>query len=53
MTEKEKIIENIKTSMAIEGCFLKENDINIMNSYLTHEITEKEGIEKIKQEFLN
>lgn len=49
----EKIIKNIASSMAIEGMHLEQNDINLINSFLNNEITEQEGIEKIKSEFMN
>ena len=51
MDKNEKIINNIKATMGMEGMFLEENDIDIINSYLTNEITEAQGIELIKNEF--
>lgn len=51
--DNQKIIENIKWTLQIEGCNLQENDINLMNSFLNNEITEMQGIEKIKRDFLS
>lgn len=45
------IVENIKSTMAVEGMFLDDSDINIINRFLKNEITEKEGIEEIKSQF--
>lgn len=53
MEENEKIIQNIQKSMEVEGCNITEADVSLMSSFLRNEITEKEGIEKIKSEFLN
>ncbi|MDD3303643.1 MAG: hypothetical protein PHP54_01860 [Clostridia bacterium] len=52
MDENEKIKENIRSTMAIEGCFMKDNDFKIINQYLNHEICMKDGVDKIKKEFL-
>ena len=51
MDKNEKIINNIKATMGMEGMFLEENDIEIINGYLNKEITEAQGIELIKNEF--
>lgn len=51
MDKNEKIINNIKATMGMEGMFLEENDIDIINGYLNKEITETQGIELIKNEF--
>ncbi len=53
MNENEKIIANIKKSMEFEGYNLESSDIILMNSFLNNEISEKQGIEKIKNEFLS
>lgn len=53
INENEKIVKNIQASLAMEGMFLEKDDIDLINSYLNNEITESEGINKIKQEFKN
>lgn len=50
---EEKIIEEIKTTMAVEGNILQDSDISLISSFLKNEITEKQGIEMIKNEFKN
>ena len=51
MDENKKIINNNKATMGMEGMFLEENDIDIINDYLNNKITEAQGIELIKNEF--
>ena len=53
LNENEKIINNIKASMSIEGMNLDKSDIDLINSFLDNKITEQEGIEIIKNEFKN
>lgn len=53
LNENEKIINNIKASMSFEGMNLDKSDIDLINSFLDNKITEKEGIEIIKNEFKN
>ena len=53
MEENNNIIKNIKASMQFENCILSDNDIDLMNSYLNNEISEAQGVEKIKNEFLS
>lgn len=53
MDENEKIIQDIQKSMQVEGCNITKEDVNLMNSFLENEISEKDGIEKIKNEFLS
>ncbi len=50
---EEKIIREIKATMAIEGDILQNSDVDLINSFLKNEITEKQGIEIIKNEFKN
>lgn len=50
---EEKIIKEIKATMAIEGNILQSSDVELINSFLRNEITEKQGIEIIKNEFKN
>lgn len=51
--KNEKIIKNVKASMQFEDCILQENDINLLNSFLNNEITEAQGIDIIKNEYLS
>ncbi len=53
INNNEKIIKNIEASMAMEGMFLEQSDIDLINSYLNSNITSEEGISKIKEEFKN
>ena len=53
MSAEERLIENIKTTMAVEGMFLEEDDVNLINQFLNNEITEEEGIDKIKVDILS
>lgn len=45
--KEEKIIRNVETSMNMEGLFLGEIEKDLIQKYLHHELTEKEGIQKI------
>lgn len=53
MNKNDKIIRNIQKSMQVEGLNITEEDVNLMTSFLENEISEKDGIEKIKNEFLS
>lgn len=53
MEENDKILQNIKASMQIENLTLTNTDIELMNSFLSNRISEKEAIQKIKSEFLS
>lgn len=53
MLDNDKIIKNVKSTMAFEGFVLDDNDIFLINEFLNHNITEQEGIDKIKSEFIN
>lgn len=53
INENEKVVKNIQASLAIEGMFLEKSDIDLINSFLNKDITEKQGIEMIKEEFRN
>lgn len=53
INENEKIIKNIQANMAIEGMFLEKDDIDLITGFLNNDITEKQGIEMIKDEFRN
>lgn len=51
--ENEKVIKNIQATLQVENMFLEKEDIELINSFLNNEITEKDGINKIKAEFKN
>lgn len=51
MTEEEKKIANIKATMAMEGQILEQQDIQVIEQFLNHQMTEKECILQIQEEF--
>lgn len=53
MDKNEKIIQNIMSTMAIEGMELDKGDLDIISAFLNNSITEAQGIEMIKNEFRN
>lgn len=50
---EEKLINDIKVTMAAEGLFLTKQDENLINDFYSNNITEQEGIEIIKNRFKN
>lgn len=50
---EEKILQEIKVTMALEGNILQDEDVTLINKFLKNEITEEQGIEIIKNEFIN
>ena len=38
LNENEKIIKNIKATMAVEGNFLESQDVSLINQYLNNKI---------------
>lgn len=48
---KEKLLNDIKVTMAAEGMFLSKQDENIITEFYNGNITEQEGIEIIKNRF--
>ncbi|MEG0872920.1 MAG: hypothetical protein RSE00_03275 [Clostridia bacterium] len=52
MGENEMIINSVKVTMAAEGQYIDNEDILLISSFLNKEITEQEGIEKIKSDIL-
>lgn len=48
---QDKLLENIKVTMAAEGMILDKQDENIITAFCNGKITEKEGIEIIKNRF--
>ena len=53
LNENEKIIKNIKATMAVEGNFLESQDVSLINQYLDNKITEEEGIDIIKKDIIS
>lgn len=53
LTNDEKLVENIKATMAIEGLELKPQDISLINDFLGNQITEEEGIDIIKKDIMS
>lgn len=48
---QEKVLNDIKVTMAAEGMFITKQDENIIEEYYNGKITEQEGIEIIKNRF--
>lgn len=53
MLENDKILENVKATMAIEGLFLQDKDISLINQFLNNEITAQEGVDIIKKDMIS
>lgn len=53
LTNDEKLIENIKATMAMEGFELQDKDVSIINQFLDNKITEQEGIDIIKKDIIS
>lgn len=53
MLTNDKIVENIKTTMAVEGLFLQDRDVSLINQFLDNQITEQEGIDIIKKDIIS
>ena len=51
--DDKKLVENIKATMAIEGLYLQDKDVSLINQYLENQITEKEGIDIIKKDIMS
>ena len=52
LTNDEKLIENIKATMAMEGFELQDKDVSLINQFLDNQITEQEGIDIIKKDIM-
>lgn len=50
---QEKLINDIKITMAAEGMFITKQDENLITDFYNGNITEQEGIEIIKNRFKN
>ena len=53
LTNDEKLIENIKATMAMEGFELQDKDVSLINQFLDNQITEQEGIDIIKKDIIS
>ena len=53
LTNDEKLIENIKATMAMEGFELQDKDVSLINQFLDNKITEQEGIDIIKKDIIS
>lgn len=53
MLTNDKIVENIKATMAVEGLFLQDKDVSLINQYLNNEISVQEGIDIIKKDMMS
>ncbi len=53
LTNDEKLVENIKATMAMEGLEVKEKDISLINEFLNNKITEEQGIDIIKKDIIS
>ncbi|MBQ8379657.1 MAG: antitoxin VbhA family protein [Clostridia bacterium] len=53
MITNDKIVENIKATMAAEGLFLQEKDVSLINQYLNNEITVEQGVDIIKKDVMS
>lgn len=53
LTNDEKLIENIKATMAMEGLELQEKDVSLINQFLGNEITQEQGIDIIKKDIMS
>ena len=51
--DDKKLVENIKATMAIEGLYLQDKDVSLINQYLENEITAEEGIDIIKKDIIS
>lgn len=53
LTNDEKLIENIKATMAMEGFNVKEKDVSLINQFLDNQITQEQGIDIIKKDIIS
>lgn len=49
LTNDEKLVENIKATMAMEGLELHQEDVSLINEFLENKITQEQGIDIIKK----
>ncbi len=53
LTNDEKLIENIKATMAMEGFNVNEKDVSLINQFLDNQITQEQGIDIIKKDIIS
>ncbi len=53
LTNDEKLVENIKATMAMEGFNINEKDVSLINQFLDNQITEEQGIDIIKKDIMS
>lgn len=53
LTNEEKLIENIKATMAMEGFNVNDKDISLINQFLDNQITQEQGIDIIKKDIMS
>ncbi len=53
LTNDEKLVENIKATMAMEGLELQDKDVSLINEFLDNKITEEQGIDIIRKDIIS
>lgn len=53
LTNDEKLVENIKATMAMEGLELHQEDVSLINEFLENKITQEQGIDIIKKDIIS
>ena len=53
LTNDEKLVENIKSTMAMEGLELHQEDVSLINEFLENKITQEQGIDIIKKDIIS
>lgn len=51
--DKDKIIQNIKATIGVEGFELQPQDVSLIGDYLDNKITDEEGIDIIKKDIIS
>ncbi len=51
--DKNKIIQNIKATIGVEGFELQPQDVSLIGDYLDNKITDEEGIDIIKKDIIS
>ena len=50
--KKERIINNVKATMAVEGQYITDENIELLSDFLDKKITKKEAVKKIREKVL-
>ena len=53
MDEHERIFRNIISTMEVENLNVDNRTLNILNGYISNDLSEKQVIERIKNSFKN